>query len=125
MVRHPRFELGPSAWKADILAIILMPLYEEIVYYTIFELILRELNALLDFHKHFHRIGLRLTMIFDFSHLKKTNVNYLSHGLRVFKVSIVLIALGIIGVIHGLFPFVFVKTVSNGVKRVADDISRF
>ncbi len=25
MVRHPRFELGPSAWKADILAIILMP----------------------------------------------------------------------------------------------------
>jgi len=31
-----------------------MPLYEEIVYYTIFELILRELNALLDFHKHFY-----------------------------------------------------------------------
>ena len=125
MVRHPRFELGPSAWKADILAIILMPLYEEIVYYTIFELILRELNALLDFHKHFYRIGLRLTMIFDFSHLKKTNVNYLSHGLRVFKVSIVLIALGIIGLIHGLFPFAFVKTVSNGVKKIADDISHF
>ena len=54
MVRHPRFELGPSAWKADILAIILMPLHEETVYYTIFELILRELNALLDFHKHFY-----------------------------------------------------------------------
>ena len=125
MVRHPRFELGPSAWKADILAIILMPLFEEIVYYTIFELILRALNALLDFHQHFYVISLRLTMIFDFSHLKKTNVNYLSHGLRVFKVSIVLIALGIIGVIHGLFPFAFVKTVSNGVKKIADDISHF
>ena len=64
-------------------------------------------------------------MLFDFSHLKQTNVSYLSHGLRVFKVSIVLIALGIIGIIHGLFPFAFVKTVSNGVKRVADDISHF
>ena len=29
MVRHPRFELGPSAWKADILAIILMPLLND------------------------------------------------------------------------------------------------
>ena len=53
MVRHPRFELGPSAWKADILAIILMPLFEEIVYYTIFVVILRQLNGLLDFNKHF------------------------------------------------------------------------
>ena len=53
MVRHPRFELGPSAWKADILAIILMPLFEEIVYYTIFVVILRELKGLLDFRKHF------------------------------------------------------------------------
>ena len=50
MVRHPRFELGPSAWKADILAIILMPLFEDLVYYTIFVLILRQLNALLNIH---------------------------------------------------------------------------
>ena len=54
MVRHPRFELGPSAWKADILAIILMPLFREIVYYTIFVLILRELKALLNFHQDFY-----------------------------------------------------------------------
>ncbi len=46
MVRHPRFELGPSAWKADILAIILMPLFEEIVYYTIFVLILIKKSSL-------------------------------------------------------------------------------
>ncbi len=64
-------------------------------------------------------------MIFDFSHLKKTNVSYFSHGLRVFKVSIVLIGLGMIGVIHGLFPFAFVKTVSNGVKKIADEMSHF
>jgi len=30
-----------------------MPLSEESVYYTIFVLILRKLNALLIFHKHF------------------------------------------------------------------------
>ena len=70
-MRHPRFELGPSAWKADILAIILMPLFKEIVYYTIFKLILRELNALLDFHEHFYVISLISIMIFDFYHLKK------------------------------------------------------
>ena len=46
MVRHPRFELGPSAWKADILAIILMPLFEEVVYYTNFVLILIKNSSL-------------------------------------------------------------------------------
>jgi len=31
-----------------------MPLFEEIVYYTNFVVILRELNGLLDFRKHFY-----------------------------------------------------------------------
>jgi hypothetical protein len=96
-----------------------------IVYYTIFVLILRELNALLDFHKHFYSISLKLVMIFDFHHLKKANVNFFSHGVRVIKVSIILIALGILGIIHGLFPFIFVDTVSNGVKKIADEMSHF
>ena len=39
-------------------------------------------------------------MTFDFKHLKKVNINYFSHGIRVFKVSIILISLGIIGIIH-------------------------
>ena len=51
MVRHPRFELGPSAWKADILAIILMPQLKDLVYYTILELILRILSTMQAFHK--------------------------------------------------------------------------
>ena len=64
-------------------------------------------------------------MKFDFHHLKKTNVNYFSYGFRVIKVSFVLIALGLIGIIHGLFPFTFVETVSNGIKKVADEMSHF
>lgn len=64
-------------------------------------------------------------MTFDFKHLKKVNINYLSHGIRVFKVSIILISLGIVGIIHGLLPFVFVETVSKGVKKIADEMSHF
>lgn len=64
-------------------------------------------------------------MTFDFKHLKKVNINYFSHGIRVFKVSIILISLGIIGIVHGLLPFVFVETVSKGVKKIADEMSQF
>jgi hypothetical protein len=64
-------------------------------------------------------------MTFDFKHLKKVNINYFSHGIRVFKVSIILISLGIIGIIHGLLPFIFVETVSKGVKKIADEMSHF
>lgn len=64
-------------------------------------------------------------MTFDFKHLKKANINYFAHGIRVFKVSIILISLGIIGIIHGLLPFVFVETVSKGVKKIADEMSQF
>ena len=64
-------------------------------------------------------------MIFDFNHLKKINISYFSHGFRVIKVSFVLITLGLIGIIHGLLPFAFVETVSNGVKKIADEMSHF
>tara|TARA_Y100000748_G_C15171818_1_gene362014 strand:+ start:126 stop:320 length:195 start_codon:yes stop_codon:yes gene_type:complete len=64
-------------------------------------------------------------MIFDFHHLKKAKINYLSHGFRVIRVSIALIFLGIIGIVHAVFPFAFVETVSNGVKKIAEKISHF
>ena len=63
-------------------------------------------------------------MLFDIHHLKKTNITYFSHGIRVIKISVILIALGIIGIIHGLFPFVFIDNVSNGIKKVADEIAK-
>ena len=64
-------------------------------------------------------------MIFDFHHLKKANTNYLSHGIRVIQVSIALIFLGIIGIVHAVFPFAFVETVSNGVKKIEEKMSHF
>ena len=83
------------------------------------------MNALLIFHKHFYSISLRLIMLFDFQHLKTANINYFSHAMRVIKLSFVLIALGMIGIIHGLIPFIFVETVSNKVKKIADEMSHF
>ena len=44
---------------------------------------------------------------------------------RVMKVSIILLSLGIAGIVHGLFPFVFVETVSKGIKKIADEMSSF
>ncbi|MDB2411329.1 DUF6356 family protein [Gammaproteobacteria bacterium] len=83
------------------------------------------MKALLNFHQDFYSIGLKLIMIFDFQHLKTANINYFSHGIRVIKVSLILISLGIIGIIHGLLPFVFVETVSNRIKKIADEMSHF
>ena len=64
-------------------------------------------------------------MIFDFHHIKKVNVNYFSHAFRAIKVSIILLSIGIAGVVHGLFPFIFVETVSKGIKKIADEMSSF
>ncbi|EKO37176.1 hypothetical protein B273_0268 [SAR86 cluster bacterium SAR86E] len=41
------------------------------------------------------------------------------------KVSIILLSLGIVGIVHGLFPFIFVETVSKGIKKIADEMSSF
>ncbi|MBT3851600.1 MAG: capsule biosynthesis protein [Gammaproteobacteria bacterium] len=64
-------------------------------------------------------------MIFDFNHLKTAKIKYLSHGYRVGKVSVKLILLGVAGIIHAVLPFVLVETVSNGIKKIADELSRF
>ena len=64
-------------------------------------------------------------MIFDFYHLKKNSINYASHGIRAIKLSFVLIGLGVVGIIHGLLPFIFVDTVSNGIKKIASRLSNF
>ena len=64
-------------------------------------------------------------MLFDFHHLKEAKINYINHAVRIFKISIVLIVLGIVGIIHGLFPFTFGETVKNGIKKIANEISLF
>ena len=69
--------------------------------------------------------SLELTMLIDFYHLKKSKVSYLIHGIRVSKISLRLIYLGIAGFIHALLPFIFLETVSSGVKKINHEISKF
>jgi len=61
----------------------------------------------------------------DFNHLKKTNINYFSHGARLMIVSSKLILLGFAGIIHAVFPMIMLKTVSEGIKKLADEIAHF
>jgi hypothetical protein len=62
-------------------------------------------------------------MLIDFKHLQKANKNYLSHGMRAIKVSLTMIAVGIIGIIHAVFPFIFLKTVSNTIKSLSEELN--
>ena len=62
-------------------------------------------------------------MIFDFQHLKKINKSYFSHGIRAIRVSLTMIVVGVIGIIHAVFPFVFLKTVSNTIQNLSEELN--
>jgi len=62
-------------------------------------------------------------VIIDFQHLKKVNKSYFSHGMRAIRVSLTMIAVGVIGVIHAVFPFIFLKTVSNTLKNLSEELN--
>jgi hypothetical protein len=64
-------------------------------------------------------------MFFDIHHLKNSKIGFLSHSLRVLRVSIILILLGIAGIIHAFLPFIFTKTVSNGIKKLYSQTKGF
>ena len=64
-------------------------------------------------------------MLIDFYHLKKSKVSYLIHGIRVSKISLRLIYLGIAGFIYALLTFIFLETASSGVKKINHEISKF
>lgn len=64
-------------------------------------------------------------MIFDFNHLKKANIQYFKHGFRILRISLSLTLLAVAGIIHAVFPFVLVETVTNGIKKIEKEISHF
>ena len=60
-----------------------------------------------------------------FKHLKKADKKYFSHAFRVTLVSINLLWLSIAGFIHAVLPFILIATVSDGVKKIADQMEKF
>ena len=39
--------------------------------------------------------------------------------------SVILIVLGVVGIIHAFLPFIFIKTVSNGIKKLYAQVKDF
>lgn len=64
-------------------------------------------------------------MWIDFKHLKKADKKYLPHAFRVIIVSINLLWLSIAGIIHAIFPFILLDTVSDGIKKIANQMEKF
>ena len=64
-------------------------------------------------------------MWIDFKHLKKADKKYLPHAFRVILVSINLFWLSLAGFIHAIFPFVLTDTVSDGVRKISDQMKKF
>jgi len=62
-------------------------------------------------------------MLIDFKHLQKVNKNYFSHGWRAIRVSLTMIVVGIIGIIHAVFHVIFLKTVSNTIKSLSEELN--
>ena len=66
----------------------------------------------------------------DFNHLSKVKPNsdsslaetYVFHLLFAWKLTGTLIVLGVVGLIHGLIPFIFTDTISNRIKRMVRDL---
>jgi len=64
-------------------------------------------------------------MNIDFNHLTKTKIGYFAHGARLMAISFKLLLLGLAGIIHSIFPMILVTTVSDGIKKLSDEISDF
>ena len=64
-------------------------------------------------------------MWIDFKHLKKADKKYLPHAFRVILVSIHLLWLSLVGFIHAIFPFILIDTVSDGIKKISDQMEKF
>ena len=62
-------------------------------------------------------------MYIDFNHLQKLNKSYFAHGARAIRVSLTMILVGLIGIIHAVFPFIFLKTVSNTIKNLSKELN--
>ena len=61
----------------------------------------------------------------DFNHLNKAKMNYFTHGFRVIFISFRLFILAIIGIIHAILPFIFLKNVSEGIKKLHNKTKEF
>jgi len=58
------------------------------------------------------------------NHLKDIGENYFIHAVIALSYSITLLALAVAILIHGIIPFVFVNTASNGVSALEERMEK-
>lgn len=58
------------------------------------------------------------------NHLKDIGENYFIHAVISLSYSITLLALAVAVLIHGIIPFVFVNTASNGVSALEERMEK-
>jgi len=51
-------------------------------------------------------------------HLKDVNMTYMEHWMFACIVALKLFLLSLISLIHGIFPFIFTRMVSDGIKSL-------
>jgi len=51
-------------------------------------------------------------------HLKDVNMTYMEHGMFAWMLALKLFLLSLISLVHGIFPFIFTRMVSDGIKSL-------
>jgi len=51
-------------------------------------------------------------------HLKDVNMTYMEHGTFAWMLALKLFLLSLISLVHGIFPFIFTRMVSDGIKSL-------
>jgi hypothetical protein len=55
-------------------------------------------------------------------HLEDVSMTYTEHWMFAWSLALKLFLLSLISLAHGMFPFIFLSTTSNGIKQLSSDI---
>ena len=58
------------------------------------------------------------------NHLYDVEMTWWSHGKGAWKMSLKLFLLSLTALVHGLLPFTFSSTTSNGIKKLSHDLDQ-
>ena len=57
-------------------------------------------------------------------HLEDVHMNYIMHWRFAWSLALKLFLLSLISLVHGMFPFTFLSTTSNGIKKLSSEIDQ-
>jgi len=56
------------------------------------------------------------------NHLNEVEMTWWNHGKYAWKMSLKLFLLSLTALVHGLLPFMFLSTTSNGIKKLHEEL---